>query len=81
MDMMLKSETENLLDEIAEIKCPLAMMYASNSVLFTPQLLDIYRNKYPESTQFYCLENAQHHLLLDQPLAYIDLIKKIQNTL
>lgn len=68
----------SLLDEIYAIKCPVANVYGEDSMLFPEELIDMYKEKYPANTPFYCLANAKHHLLLDQPESFIAMLKSMQ---
>lgn len=79
MGLILKNKRDQLFDEIADIQCLTAMMYAEHSILFPADILPLYREKYPTHAAFYCLKDAQHHLLLDEPLAFIELLKEILN--
>lgn len=67
----------NLIDEIHNIGCPVANLYGENSILFPESLVDLYKQKFPAHTRFHCLADAQHHLLLDQPEAFIEVLKNI----
>src|SRR5690606_36725230 len=67
----------NLIDEIQNIDCPIANLYGEKSILFPESLVDLYKQKFPAHTYFHCLADAQHHLLLDQPQAYIEVLKNI----
>ena len=70
-----------LLDNVHKIQCPIANLYGENSILFPESLVDLYKQKFPKHTQFYSLPNAQHHLLLDRPEAFIEELKNIQVSL
>ena len=85
MDFVSKRDEElenySLLDRIGAIECPVANLYGENSLLFPENMVQIYKEKYPEHTRFYRLENARHHLLLDQPEAFIRVLKQIMEEL
>lgn len=66
-----------LIDEIQNISCPVANLYGEKSMLFPEILVDLNKQKFPAHTRFHCLADAQHHLLLDQPQAYIEVLKNI----
>lgn len=73
----LEKPKNNLIDEIQNISCPVAKLYGENSILFPDSLVDLYKQKFPAHAHFYCLADAQHHLLLDQPEAFIGILKNI----
>ncbi len=66
-----------LLEEIKNISCPVANLYAENSMLFPREIVELYKEKYPPHTQFACLADAKHHLLLDQPKAFVETLKSL----
>ena len=61
----------NMLDGIS---CRVAMMRGADSVLVTDRIWDYMRSLRPDM-EMTSIPDAQHHVMLDQPLAFIDAIK------
>ncbi|MFS2316892.1 alpha/beta fold hydrolase [Maricaulis sp. D1M11] len=53
----------------ATLKCPLALFRGSESSLVTDEVWDFMRTTFGETTSMVSIQGAQHHLILDQPLA------------
>jgi len=82
MDFVTKRcEGLDLLNNIHAIECPIANLYGEKSMLFPKKMVELYKKRYPSHTQFYCLPDAHHHLLLDQPLKFVEILKTILDTL
>ncbi|MEO1659484.1 MAG: alpha/beta hydrolase [Pseudomonadota bacterium] len=59
---------------LSEITCEVAMMRGQDSVLVTDRIWD-YMRSLREGMDMVSVPDAQHHVMLDQPLAFIDAIK------
>ncbi|MGI1679193.1 MAG: alpha/beta hydrolase [Cellvibrionaceae bacterium] len=57
----------------------LAMIYGEDSVLFTEEKIKYNKTVFKENNlpELISIPKAQHHLFLDQPLAFIDEVKKV----
>lgn len=55
---------------LAEAKCPLAVLWGENSALVTASIVANMRAKAPPGTPFVPLPLAEHHVMLDYPLAF-----------
>ena len=82
MDFVTKRcEGLDLLNNIHAIECLIANLYGEKSMLFPKKMVELYKKRYPSHTQFYCLLDAHHHLLLDQPLKFVEMLKTILDNL
>lgn len=71
-------------DDFRRLALPLAMIYGANSALFTARSMEYMASLVPETLQpvsITALEDAQHHLFLDQPLAFLDMLRERLQTL
>ena len=59
------------------LPCPLGIIYGAESDLMTEEILSYMKKKISSETQMICIENAQHHVFLDQPQRTVEEIKKI----
>jgi len=57
--------------DLMAAKCPLAMIWGAKSQLAPQEGLDFTRKYIPAGTPMIALPDAQHHLMLDQPLATV----------
>ncbi|MEM7327343.1 MAG: alpha/beta hydrolase [Pseudomonadota bacterium] len=59
---------------LADVACPVAMMRGADSELVTDRIWEYMRGLRPDMDMV-SIPNAQHHVLLDQPLAFIDAVR------
>lgn len=64
---------ENLIEDFQSISIPVALIYGEDSESFNVKSADYMKELLP-SLQVTSLPNAQHHLFLDQPLAFMDVL-------
>ncbi|MEM8766079.1 MAG: alpha/beta hydrolase [Pseudomonadota bacterium] len=62
-------------EEYEALSLPFGLIYGADSELFSRSTLDYMRTLVPQEFPAVALENAQHHVFLDQPLAFIDALK------
>ena len=55
----------------------LGLIYGEDSELFSQRTLEYMQELIPQDFPAYGIADAQHHLFLDQPLAFIDCLRKI----
>ncbi len=55
----------------------LGLIYGDDSELFSQRTLDYMRELIPQEFPAYGIPDAQHHVFLDQPLAFIDTLRKL----
>jgi len=66
---------DNMHEELAQLKCRVAVMYGENSYLFSQDIADFMFEVLDESVPFISIPEAQHHLFLDQPMAFISALR------
>jgi len=59
---------------LRDISCPVALMRGEDSVLVSDRIWD-YMRGLREDMDMVSIPNAQHHVMLDQPLAFIQAVK------
>jgi pimeloyl-ACP methyl ester carboxylesterase len=57
--------------------CPLAYVYGQTSSLMSPELIAINRAMAPKGTPFVEIPDAAHHLMLDQPVAFVTALRAL----
>jgi pimeloyl-ACP methyl ester carboxylesterase len=58
-------------EELARAKCRLAFIWGAQSKLMTPDVIDYSRSHAAFQTPFVEIPQSEHHVMLDQPLAFI----------
>jgi pimeloyl-ACP methyl ester carboxylesterase len=58
-------------EELAGARCPLAVVWGARSRLMTPEVVAYTRAHAPPGTPFFAVPEAEHHVMLDQPLALV----------
>lgn len=64
---------------LADVSCHVALMRGQDSELVSDRIWDYMRSLRPEPMDMVSIPNAQHHVLLDQPLAFIEALQKQLN--
>ncbi|MEL6826053.1 MAG: alpha/beta hydrolase [Pseudomonadota bacterium] len=60
---------------LADVSCHVALMRGQDSELVTDRIWDYMRSLRSEPMDMVSIPNAQHHVLLDQPLAFIEALQ------
>lgn len=68
---------ENLHEDLARLSCRVGVIYGDDSYLFTQEIADFMFNVLDESVPFVAIPDAQHHLFLDQPLAFVSALRTL----
>jgi pimeloyl-ACP methyl ester carboxylesterase len=68
---------ENLHEELAQLRCRVGVIYGEDSYLFTQDIADFMFRVLDESVPFVAIPEAQHHLFLDQPLAFVSALRTL----
>jgi pimeloyl-ACP methyl ester carboxylesterase len=68
-------------DEYRELRLPLGLIYGADSELFSARTLDYMRQLVPQDFPAVALPDAQHHLFLDQPLAFVASLRDLLGNL
>lgn len=66
----------DLEDDLAAVTAKIALIYGENSASFSKRSADYMKSLKP-ALQVMELADAQHHLFLDQPLAFVDALKSV----
>ena len=65
------NHTEPLADYLRDMACPKVLFYGADSVLVTDEALKYTKEQYGDDDQIVKIPAAGHHLMLDQPIAFI----------
>ncbi len=63
--------------DLANIRCRVGVIYGEDSYLFTQDLADYMFEVLDKSVPFTGIPDAQHHLFLDQPLAFVSSLRTL----
>ena len=58
-------------DSLAQPKCPLALIWGERSVIMPPEIVRELRARLPAGSPAFGIPNAAHHIMVDQPLAFV----------
>lgn len=72
---------EDAARDLAALKLPLALIYGADSELFSGRTVDYMRTIAPREFEAVALADAQHHLFLDQPLAFVETLAGVLDRL
>ena len=64
-------------EDYAALTLPLGLIYGADSELFSERSLAYMRTLIPQDFPAVALSDAQHHLFLDQPLAFVEALKQM----
>ena len=64
-------------EDLANLKCRVGVIYGEESYLFSQDIADYMFKVLDESVPFVGIPEAQHHLFLDQPLAFISSLRTL----
>ncbi len=67
----------NMADDLARLSCRVGVIYGDNSYLFSQDIADYMFKVLDESVPFVAIPDAQHHLFLDQPLAFVAALRTL----
>lgn len=63
--------------DLARLKCRVGVIYGEDSYLFSQDIADFMFKVLDESVPFVGIPEAQHHLFLDQPLAFVSALRTL----
>jgi pimeloyl-ACP methyl ester carboxylesterase len=69
--------TTNMSDGLKRIGCRVGVIYGQDSYLFSQEVADYMFKVLDESVPFVAIPEAQHHLFLDQPLAFVAALRTL----
>jgi len=64
-------------DEYRGLRLPLGLIYGKDSELFSARTLEYLRELIPQDFPAVAIEHAQHHVFLDQPLAFVAALREM----
>jgi pimeloyl-ACP methyl ester carboxylesterase len=64
-------------DDYRRLTLPLGLIYGADSALFSARTLDYLRELVPNPFPAVAVADAQHHVFLDQPLAFVDALRSL----
>jgi pimeloyl-ACP methyl ester carboxylesterase len=67
----------NMAERLAKIACRVGVIYGQDSYLFGQEIADYMFKVLDESVPFVAIPEAQHHLFLDQPLAFVAALRTL----
>ncbi|MFP6815815.1 MAG: alpha/beta hydrolase [Pseudomonadales bacterium] len=70
-------DVERSIDDYQNLTVRLGLIYGADSELFSQRTEAYMRELVPQDFPSVAVENAQHHLFLDQPLAFVDSLKQM----
>lgn len=72
-----RGHNEPLADYLRDMACPKALIYGSESVLLTDEALTFTKERYGDGDHVIEMPAAGHHLMLDQPIAFVVALRGI----
>ncbi len=72
---------ERLADDYRQLTVKLGVIYGANSELFSARTLEYMRELVPQTFDAVAIAEAQHHVFLDQPEAFVAALKSMLNEL
>ena len=64
-------------EDLANLRCRVGVIYGEDSYLFTQDIADFMFEVLDKSVPFVGIPEAQHHLFLDQPLAFVSALRTL----
>jgi len=71
------TEVERQAQDYQALNMRLGVIYGADSELFSKRTLDYMRELVPNDFPAYEVADAQHHVFLDQPLAFVETLRKV----
>ena len=62
---------------LSELNCPVGFYYGEHTIEFKEGELETMKDLLPEDSPIFGLKDAQHHLMLDQPLPFIENLDRL----
>ena len=72
-----KFHFSDMTDDLARLACRVGVIYGEQSYLFSQDVADYMFKVLDESVPFVAIPDAQHHLFLDQPLAFVSALRTL----
>ncbi|MEM9624068.1 MAG: alpha/beta hydrolase [Pseudomonadota bacterium] len=74
-------DPERHAEDYEGLKLPVGLIYGHDSELFSQRTLAYMRELIPQDFPAEGIDDAQHHVFLDQPLAFVDALRRMCHTL
>jgi pimeloyl-ACP methyl ester carboxylesterase len=71
------TEVDRQPEDFQSLTVPLGVIFGANSELYSRQSLEYMQELVPQDFPFREIPNAQHHVFLDQPLAFVEALKDV----
>jgi pimeloyl-ACP methyl ester carboxylesterase len=68
-------------DDYRWLTLPFGLIYGADSALFSARTLDYLRELIPREFPAVAIDGAQHHVFLDQPMAFVDVLRSMLSEL
>lgn len=68
---------ERTADDYRQLRLPVGVIYGADSALFSARTLEYMRELIPQDFPAVAIDGAQHHVFLDQPLAFVDVLRQM----
>jgi pimeloyl-ACP methyl ester carboxylesterase len=72
---------QRLADEYTALRCKVGVIYGERSELFSKRTLEYMRELIPQPFPAVAIADAQHHVFLDQPEAFVAALREMLKTL
>jgi len=70
-------DVERTADEYRSLRLPLGLIYGAESALFSARTVEYMQALIPGEFRAVAVEHAQHHVFLDQPLAFVAALRQM----
>jgi len=70
-------ELGNVAEDLEKVTCPLAVVYGEKSALFPREVIEHTAKLIGNRAPLISIPEAHHHLFLDQPLAFVKVLRKL----
>jgi pimeloyl-ACP methyl ester carboxylesterase len=71
------TEVDRQPEDFQSLTVPLGVIFGADSELYSQQSLEYMQELVPQDFPFREIPNAQHHVFLDQPLAFVEALKDV----
>ena len=72
-----KFRFDNMSEALASLACRVGVIYGGKSTLFGQDIVDYMYEVLDSSVPFVAIPEADHHLFLDQPLAFVAAVRAL----
>ncbi len=76
-ELFSKFRFSNMAEDLANLRCRVGVLYGDSSYVFNQEIADFMFKTLGESVPFAAVPESQHHLFLDQPLAFVAALRTL----